>query len=573
MRQNIRKAWRSMQQFFLMVSGHPVNRANLYARILERNLKTQGMICSLKSFADILKKNLQQPLFIQLCLLNLGFFFLLTPSLADAALSLDVLLRCIGSFFVLNYILSLVGFSMPQRGKRILLLFSAILAFIDALSLFLAGQPFSLPFLPILLETNPQEAAEFLEAHAYGSPMGRLCLILTLLSFLPQARRAFCWLWQVFCHMFPSVVSSLAALFAVCFFLSTGMAADRFLPAGNNIIRLASELPAVPNWLRMPGKAIPQVSSYNEIPYVVVVLGESSSRLHYSLYGYPIPTTPGLEAEQAAENLLAFREAEAPAHYTLASLGYLFSTQTRQQSGPWGSFPTVFDILSQTRYQTAWLSNQENFGLLGSREMTLAHQNERHAFTMDASLSSYTRRYDGALLPLLDRAIEERDPMRPQFYTIHLMGSHSVYDKRYPEPFQPFLPEQEEGDTEEARKTRASYDTSIRYTDEVLQGIFDRFRREDAIILYLSDHGEDVYDEEKSALAGHRPQGSREELQIPFVIWGSDTFIRKHEDIWSRLKDQTDTPFCTEILPDILWEILDLRFAAPDDAHNGHAEE
>ena len=42
-------------------------------------------------------------------------------------------------------------------------------------------------------------------------------------------------------------------------------------------------------------------------------------------------------------------------------------------------------------------------------------------------------------------------------------------------------------------KTIADYDNATLYNDIVLSKIVDLFRQQEAIVIYLSDHGEDCY--------------------------------------------------------------------------------
>lgn len=44
------------------------------------------------------------------------------------------------------------------------------------------------------------------------------------------------------------------------------------------------------------------------------------------------------------------------------------------------------------------------------------------------------------------------------------------------------------------KKEIADYDNATRYNDYVLMQIINRFRNQNTVLLYFSDHGEEVYD-------------------------------------------------------------------------------
>ncbi len=124
-----------------------------------------------------------------------------------------------------------------------------------------------------------------------------------------------------------------------------------------------------------------------------------------------------------------------------------------------------------------------------------------------------------------------------KFIVVHLMGSHIKYDMQYPKSFHPF---------EIVDEMRDSYDTSIRYSDMVLQGLVDLMLRDKnpACLLYLSDHGENL-DDKGDGNYGH---GTRSltiyELEVPFVMYFNDSFVAIHGSDVERLRIAACSPVC-----------------------------
>ncbi|MDE6632561.1 MAG: sulfatase-like hydrolase/transferase [Muribaculaceae bacterium] len=94
---------------------------------------------------------------------------------------------------------------------------------------------------------------------------------------------------------------------------------------------------------------------------VVVVIGESASRGHLSIYGYPLPTTPSLDT--VARGLSRFDDAVASSTLTAQNIPRLISFMTDlPDSKEWYEFPSLLQVFHELGYKTYWLSNQEFSG-------------------------------------------------------------------------------------------------------------------------------------------------------------------------------------------------------------------
>ena len=103
----------------------------------------------------------------------------------------------------------------------------------------------------------------------------------------------------------------------------------------------------------------------------------------------------------------------------------------------------------------------------------------------------------------------------------------------------------------------ADYDNATLYNDSVVDEIIRRFEHEDAIVIYMPDHGEecfngtlDFFGRMHSATIDYRL--AREEFEIPFWIWASDTYRKTHPDVWETIKHSSRRPYMTDVLPHTL---------------------
>ena len=237
-------------------------------------------------------------------------------------------------------------------------------------------------------------------------------------------------------------------------------------------------------------------------PYdkVVIVLGESATTGHMSIFGYDRPTTPFA----IASNPTAFR-ALSPANQTRYSLGMML---TKARPGSFDAFYTSHSLVSQLAscgYRTLWISNQGRRGEYDSFSTSLANEADEQIFLNEWTWHDV--KLDGQIIESLDaRNVYERE--RHATF-IHLIGSHPEYLQRVPAGFGPWRPSD----------PVSQYDNSILYTDRVLSRLFDRFSGESLLFIYVSDHGQLVSNPKFGA--GFNP-AFKEEFQAPLLIWTND---------------------------------------------------
>ena len=88
--------------------------------------------------------------------------------------------------------------------------------------------------------------------------------------------------------------------------------------------------------------------------------------------------------------------------------------------------------------------------------------------------------------------------------------------------------------------------------------VFDTFRDSNSIVIYFSDHGEEVYDYRKQCGRDHGEINSmtlRYQYEVPFVIWCSDTYMEKNPDVVNGIRQAVDRPFVNDNLSHMLFNI------------------
>ena len=111
--------------------------------------------------------------------------------------------------------------------------------------------------------------------------------------------------------------------------------------------------------------------------------------------------------------------------------------------------------------------------------------------------------------------------------------------------------------TDKQKRILSDYDNSLRYNDSIVAAVTQRFIDKDAVVIYMPDHGEEIFDG-KPYMYG-RMHGAnidyrlaRNEMEIPFWIWGSPQYIEHHPYGWQAIKAAKDRPLMTDVLPHLL---------------------
>ena len=333
---------------------------------------------------------------------------------------------------------------------------------------------------------------------------------------------------------------------------------------GRNIFRCVeafdsiSNEPTILTEMETHAKAEKILSDNSSVPYVIFILGEATTRNHMSLYGYKLPTTPLLDLRFERGEIFKLTDTISCANYTLAAMEKIFTFSEKDDTVEWYRHANIFNILQRANYHTLWLSNQSPLGLWGNLDKIYGGICDEEFFIESKEKFSLKRKRDEVLLPVLDEYISRAH--EKNFWVIHLYGTHAIYRERYPENFSKFTSDDEDKPTSEGKKIAAEYDNAVLYNDFIINEIIRRFEDKNAVIIYISDHGEEVFDNGRE-FAGHSMEenGNRSMIEIPAIIWASKKFRERYPEKISSLTAALDCPYRTDYLIHTLLELLDIR--------------
>lgn len=218
--------------------------------------------------------------------------------------------------------------------------------------------------------------------------------------------------------------------------------------------------------------------------HVWLVVADSLRTDRLSVFGYERETTPGLARLQRDGALLA-RPGIASGVATAVSLPNLLNLirepgqphLLRQQPH------NLFGLARDAGFRTHWLSAQESklLGHLGSRYLDVSITREDHPLR-------FLGRHDHALAELLD---EQRWAER-NFVVINLRTAHLPYEQNYDQHDEPVAAWPTEGPLPRETRQANAYDNALRYLDDVLAELIERFDRLEGerYLLITGDHGQ-----------------------------------------------------------------------------------
>ena len=302
-------------------------------------------------------------------------------------------------------------------------------------------------------------------------------------------------------------------------------------------------------------KEITLTRNDSSIPYTVFILGEATTRNHMSLYGYNLPTTPNLVRRKQEGGLHVFTDVVAPHSYTIIVLQKLFNFYRYGGTEKWFTYTNIFSILKAAGVHTAWLSNQERnvYYYPGT-----VYESACDYVGYVETIFNWKRKktYDGELLPLLDDFLKKS--AEKNFCVIQLMGGHSDYSRRHPPEYAKFTASDMtggyEGITDRQQQIRAEYDNAMLYNDFIVDEIIRRFEGKNAVVIYISDHGDEVFDSvDFMTHGGEKPY--RNIIEIPFLIWTSPKFRQAYPELEARIASSVNRPYMTD---DMIHTLLDI---------------
>ncbi|HMC15671.1 MAG TPA: phosphoethanolamine--lipid A transferase [Albitalea sp.] len=258
-------------------------------------------------------------------------------------------------------------------------------------------------------------------------------------------------------------------------------------------------------------------------PLLMFVIGETARADHFALNGYARPTNP----ELATLPVLSFGNVSACGTNTAASLPCMFSHRGKKGfDARKHDDENLLDLLQRAGLAVLWIDNQAGCKGVCERVPQTMADNPPPA---DKRLCSDGECLDEVMLQGLDRRLDALPQARRGqgvVLVLHQMGSHGpAYYKRSPPTRKPFQPECTTNVLQQCERQALinAYDNSIAYTDHVLAQsigwLTQQADRYDTALLYVSDHGESLGENNLYLHGLPYALAPREQTHVPMLLW------------------------------------------------------
>ena len=292
----------------------------------------------------------------------------------------------------------------------------------------------------------------------------------------------------------------------------------------------------------------PQVNDDN--PLYILVIGEAARYDHLSLNGYERNTTPLL---QVRKNLISYDSAYAQANLTSYSLPLIITRATADDADRAYREKSIVEAFQEAGYYSGYLNKQLSYAI----ETRIVKVSD-YAYQSNKEVD-VENNYDIDLVAKLQECVSDTS----QFFVLHTMGSHFRYEYRYPAEFEQFTPVMGKsfsylGISEENKSEFINaYDNTILYLDYFLNELIeyvDGLNRS-AVIVYMSDHGESFWDDDKKLSLHGSYEISKYEFHVPMLVWYSDEYQLNNSQKVENIKQNKAKTISSDA---IFYSILDI---------------
>lgn len=295
-------------------------------------------------------------------------------------------------------------------------------------------------------------------------------------------------------------------------------------------------------------------------PNIVFIIGESYNRHHAQIYGYGMKTTPEQDKLERSGMLNKFTDVIAPWNLTSYVFKNVFSLHVVGEQGEWCDYPLFPEVFRKAGYHVTFLTNQF---LPKAKEAVYDFSGGFFLNNPELSAAQFDTR-NNSLHPFDDGLLRDYDKLKSQnkqhnLIIFHLAGQHVSYNTRCPKNQRKFSPDDYDRPDLNARQRGilCDYDNAVHYNDSIVREIVRLFEDQDAIVIYMPDHGEECFDG-KVKFFGRMHSAevdarlAREEFDIPFWIWCSHKYAVSHPQVFDEIVRARNRRLMTDAVPHLL---------------------
>lgn len=511
--------------------------------------------------------------------------------------------------FAVAYLLAWVAYAVKHRWFRI-----AVICLVATFAIFEAGQialterPSDLTSITLILETNPREVSGFFTQYLTTGAILKftavfivsvlviygfkrlICLILSknnlftnsILLIITISGLIFGYIGIVHCSSVLTVKDSTQLII----WEGTGNKNEELVNVNrikqSDLITknlylaksLSIENGEFNNWKLRQNELIEQYKNKVALSHnspdninIVVVIGESFIKSHSSIYGYYLPTSPKLEKELSNNLLVKFNDIITSANFTSQSLSNLFNLNDVSDSEKWTKsifWPILFKFAN---FDVNFYSNQINIRHNYLPTSGMLYHHPLFVDKLYSHVNDTTMTYDGDFIDYYANFSQENNRSLTFW---HLMGQHFAAKDRYPskdDAYTKISIDQIKCDkpwiTSSHKQQICDYANATIYNDSIVSTIINFYRESPTILVYFSDHGEEIWDIAPYGVRNNPqpedPDWIKRQFDIPFFVWMSRPFREAYPDIVAKVEAAKDRPGMLDNLGQMLLGVAGIQ--------------
>lgn len=273
------------------------------------------------------------------------------------------------------------------------------------------------------------------------------------------------------------------------------------------------------NWqkdLNQPIEQLPDIVDRDDTrSAVILIIGESARRDHFSLYGYERQTNPKLEKLARTDSLKLYN-AVSNATYTIAGVRNILEPYESKSNNE-----NLATYLYRQGIGVIWRNNNDRV------KNTIIDDFSQLKDLGEAYPDSPEVGYDGILAEGLADCIQACDSTK-LLVTLHTNTSHGpMYTDKYPKTFEEWTPVPTTANLS-AFPTEViynAYDNTILYLDHVIDRVISEAKKikdRKVAVIYISDHGESLGEDGIYMHGLDMFLAPPCQYEIPLIVWTND---------------------------------------------------
>lgn len=283
---------------------------------------------------------------------------------------------------------------------------------------------------------------------------------------------------------------------------------------------------------------------------VVLIIGESLRASSMQINGYERATTPLLCKER---NVVSMSNIYSDYNLTHLSIPHFMTRSDEKHPDRAYTERSFISLMKRAGYTSAWLANQEGIKSF----LYFMKECDRLKYVSSGKVSYiYDKWLDTDLLPAYDEELARAEARK--LIILHTIGSHWYYNTHFTDDFEKYKPITDSKilSSNTFEKIRNSYDNTILYSDYFWNKVIKKLRKRNAILIYLSDHGECMGED------GYFIHGSvdNEPQHLPgCFVWYSDEYASRYPQKIKALRSNKNKRFKSYFLFHSILDAADIK--------------